>query len=120
VQGLLDAAGELDAAGRLRNGKRRALIATLTVAGLRLGEALDLRWRDLDLARGTITVRAAKTDAGVRTVNVPPILRDELDAYRPPVRRRIRPTFGAGCSRRPWGRRTRRCWLRIRNPCPRA
>jgi integrase len=32
---------------------------------LRIGEALSLRWRDVDLARGTITVRAAKTDAGV-------------------------------------------------------
>jgi integrase len=36
----------------------------------------------VDLARGTITVRAAKTDAGVRTVNILPVLRDELGAYR--------------------------------------
>jgi len=33
------------------------------------------------VARGTITVRAAKTDAGVRTVNLLPVLRDELNAY---------------------------------------
>jgi len=39
---------------------------------------MALRWRDVDLARGTIMVRAAKTDAGVRTVNLLPILRDEL------------------------------------------
>ncbi len=32
--------------------------------------------------RGTITVRASKTDAGVRTVNLLPILHDELTHYR--------------------------------------
>lgn len=58
------------------------MLATLTFAGLRLGEALSLRWRDVDLTRGTITVRAAKTDAGVRTVNLLPILHNELDDYR--------------------------------------
>ncbi len=79
---LLDAAGALDGNARVRKGQRRALIATLTFAGLRIGEALSLCWRDVDLARGTITVRAAKTDAGVRTVNVLPVLRDELGAYR--------------------------------------
>jgi integrase len=36
----------------------------------------------VDLARGTITVRAAKTDAGVRVVNVLPVLCDELTDYR--------------------------------------
>jgi integrase len=40
------------------------------LAGLRIGEALSLRSRDVDLARGTITVPAAKTDAGIRTVNL--------------------------------------------------
>ncbi len=58
------------------------MLATLVFAGLRIGEALSLRWRDVDLARGTITVRDAKTDAGVRVVNILPILRDELGAYR--------------------------------------
>jgi integrase len=82
IAALLDAAGALDAKARVRSGQRRALLATLTFAGLRIGETLSLRWRDVDLARGTITVRAAKTDAGVRTVNVLPILRDELGAYR--------------------------------------
>ena len=43
-------------------------------AGLRIGEALQLAWRDVDLARGTITVRAAKTPTGVRTVYVLPVL----------------------------------------------
>jgi integrase len=82
IAALLDAAGDLDAQARVSRGQRRALLATLTFAGLRIGEALALRWRDVDLARGTITVRKAKTDAGVRVVNLLPILRDELGAYR--------------------------------------
>ena len=82
IAALLDAAGQLDAEARSLRGQRRALLATLTFAGLRIGEALSLRWRDVDLACGTITVRAAKTDAGVRTVNILPVLRDELGAYR--------------------------------------
>lgn len=82
IAALLDAAGDLDAQARVCRGQRRALLATLTFAGLRIGEALALRWRDVDLARGTITVRKAKTDAGVRVVNLLPILRDELGSYR--------------------------------------
>jgi integrase len=82
IAALLDAAGEVDRKARVCRGQRRALLATLIFAGLRIGEALSLRWRDVDLARGTITVRAAKTDAGVRIVNVVPVLRDELGAYR--------------------------------------
>jgi integrase len=60
-------------------------LATLVYSGLRIGEALALRWRDVDLARGTITVRAAKTPTGVRTVYVLPVLRDELDRLPKPV-----------------------------------
>jgi integrase len=82
ITALLDGAGELDRMGRARRGQRRALLATLVFAGLRIGEAVALRWRDIDLARGTITVRAAKTPAGVRTVYIVPALRDELTEYR--------------------------------------
>lgn len=62
-------------------GLRRPLIATLAFAGLRLGELQALRWRDIDRDRGTISVREAKTDAGIRIVHVLPILRRELSAY---------------------------------------
>lgn len=82
IAALLDGAGELDDKARVCRGQRRALLATLTFAGLRLGEALSLRWHDVDLTRGTITVRAAKTDAGVRTVNLIPTLHAELGDYR--------------------------------------
>jgi integrase len=82
IVALLDAAGRLDEAGRFKPGQRRVLLATLIYAGLRIGELLDLCWGDVELARGTITVREAKTDAGRRTINILPVLRDELLRYR--------------------------------------
>jgi integrase len=82
IAALIDAASELDQeASRRTTPWRRALIATLVFAGLRIGEALELRWRDLDLATGAIRVRGTKTDAADRTVDVLPVLRDELLAY---------------------------------------
>src|SRR2546423_15600325 len=61
---------------------RRAILATLTLAGLRIGELIELRWRDVNLADGWITVGAAKTDAGVRRIDLLPTLRDELRALK--------------------------------------
>jgi integrase len=52
------------------------------LAALRIGEALALRWRDVDLARGTLTVPGGKTDAAARTINLLPVLRDELGSYK--------------------------------------
>jgi integrase len=82
IVALLDGATALDKAARVRHGQRRALLGTLVFAGLRIGEALDLRWCDVDLARATITVRQAKTRAGERTVNILPVLHDALTEYR--------------------------------------
>jgi integrase len=84
IRALLDAAGELDrtAAKDRRHVERRAMIATLTLAGLRIGELLALRWRDVDLAAGWLTVGEAKTDAGRRRVKIRGALRDELVALR--------------------------------------
>jgi integrase len=82
ITALLDAVYEIDRETRLRIGQRRALIATFVFAGLRLGEALALRWEDVDLEAGTIRVCEAKTDAGVRTVNLLPVLRNELVVYK--------------------------------------
>ena len=82
IAALLDGAGDLDQSARVQHGQRRALLATLTFAGLRLGEALALDWRDVDLERGTISVRAAKTDAGTRNINVLPVLGYELGDFR--------------------------------------
>jgi integrase len=82
IAALLDAAGQLDREARVHRGQRRALLCMLAFAGLRIGEALSLRWREIDLTRGTITIRASKTEAGLRTVNLLPVLRDELVGYR--------------------------------------
>jgi len=84
IRALLDAAGDLDrtAAKDRRHVERRAMIATLTFAGLRIGELLALRWRDVDLAAGWLTVGEAKTDAGRRRVKIRGALRDELVALR--------------------------------------
>jgi integrase len=78
IEALLDAAGDLD---REHPGVyRRAAIATLVFAGLRIGELADLRWSDVHLGSGRLHVRSAKTAAGERTVELLPVLRDELAA----------------------------------------
>jgi integrase len=81
ISALLDAAGELDRTAKAHRGQHRALLATLMFAGLRLGEALALQWSDIDLHRNTLQVTGSKTDAGVRTVNLLPVLANELRAY---------------------------------------
>jgi integrase len=88
IRALLDAAGELDNAARRdrRQVLRRPLLATLVFGGLRIGELLDLCWRDVDLSAGRITVRASKTDAGIRQVEMLPVLRYELLELKMAVR----------------------------------
>lgn len=97
ITALLDAAGKLDRDAQAnRKTPRRAILATLVYAGLRIGELLDLEWRDVDFAAGRFTVRASKTDAGRRQVDLLPALRDELEALQ-----LSRPTdLMRGCSRR--------------------
>ncbi len=83
IEALLVAADELDReARRDRRLPRRAIIATLTFAGLRLGEMLALRWSDVDLAGARLRVGESKTDAGRREVKLLPALRDELAALK--------------------------------------
>jgi integrase len=82
LRALLDGASELDGKAYVRKGQRRALLAVLAFAGLRLGEALELTWRDVNLARGTIEVRDGKTAAAARRIYVLPALHDELASYR--------------------------------------
>jgi integrase len=84
VRALLDAAGELDreASSATSHVERRAILATLTFAGLRIGELCALRWRDVDLAAGWLHVGEAKTDAGRRRVKLRGALRDELSSVK--------------------------------------
>jgi integrase len=70
----------------------RAALALAGYAGLRLGELRALRWRDVDLEAGTLTVsrsllpdgtpKPPKTEAGTRTVPLLPALRRLLVAWR--------------------------------------
>jgi integrase len=80
---LLSAAGKLDAEARERDtGRRRPLLATLTLAGLRISEALDLRWREVNLDARRLRIAVSKTDAGVREVDLTPALQELLAEYR--------------------------------------
>ena len=69
----------LDAAPK---GVGRTLLGLLAGAGLRIGEALALVWRDVDLGTATLYVRDAKTPKGVREVHLTPALREELTVWK--------------------------------------
>ena len=57
----------LDTAGGHRLG---VVFELATFTGLRRGELVGLRWADVDLSRRVVFVRAAKTDAGIRSVDL--------------------------------------------------
>lgn len=66
----------------------RALFALYRYGGLRSREALILRWRDVDLEKGFMTVRSPKTERvgkGARVTPIFPQLRRELDAWKQEV-----------------------------------
>lgn len=81
---LLDAASELEDEARAdRKGLgRRAMCATLGLGGFRISEMLDLHGAQVDLARSRFKLPDAKTEAGIREVEMPLYLRDELLAYQ--------------------------------------
>jgi integrase len=69
----------LEAADGLLGGRGRPLLATMAGAGgLRVSEVLAIERRHVNLARGTLELEQAKTDAGIRTIDLTPALRDEL------------------------------------------
>jgi integrase len=72
----------LEASESLLFKRGRPMLATMAGAGLRIQETLDLRWRDVSLDRGTLSVGKSKTDAGVRSVDLTPALRDELREWQ--------------------------------------
>jgi len=66
---------------KLLGGRGRPLLATLAGAGLRIDEALSLQRQHVSTAQGTLTIVRSKTHAGIRVVDIPPALRDELATY---------------------------------------
>jgi len=86
VAAVLDAARQPDA--DTGEPDRLAALAVLVLAvGLRQGEALALRWPDVDLAQRRLTVQDAKTPAGVRTVALPAFVVAALKAHKAQQRR---------------------------------
>ena len=63
-------------------GVGRVLLGLLAGAGLRISEALALRWQHVDLPTGSLHVVDSKTAAGVRTVDLSAALREELTLWR--------------------------------------
>jgi integrase len=83
----------------------RPVVAVCTFGGLRISEALGLRWRDIDLKAGKLTVAGqlgadgthvpVKSSASEATIDLLPALGRELRAHRARVathdRRRVHP-----------------------------
>jgi integrase len=61
---------------------RRAALAMLLLGGGRVSATGAMRWRDVDLANGRFTVGRDKTDAGMREVDMLPLLREILAEHK--------------------------------------
>jgi integrase len=66
----------------LTAGVRRAIVATLALAGPRVSELCMLNAADVDLAKARLYIADSKTEAGVRAVDIHPRLLDELTSFR--------------------------------------
>jgi integrase len=93
---------QADIALKAAEGKRiETLLWFVTWTGVRLGEALALRWSDVDLTRATATIRAGavgsdRTKTGnVRSVTLIPELVDRLKAWQR-AQKKDRLTMGTG------------------------
>ncbi len=84
VKPLLDATVHRYRANKSRPDSRtRVLFATAICTGLRVGELLALRWSEINLPRGRLTVLDSKTAAGKgRQIDLWPEIRETLTTYR--------------------------------------
>jgi integrase len=91
VKPLLDATIRRFRGGKSQPDPRtRVLFATAICTGLRVGELLALRWGEIDLAQGRLTVTRSKTAAGTgRQIDLWPEIRETLIAYRAETRHRL-------------------------------
>jgi integrase len=96
---LIEAAGDLDRGENIvevqdRRGRtctqrpaiqttgRRAAFATMLLGGGRASATGAMLWRDVDLANGRFKVGRDKTDAGMREVDMLPLLREILTEHK--------------------------------------
>jgi integrase len=88
IKPLLDATVRGQRGGKTTpDPKTRILLATGVCTGLRISELLALRWQEVNLAQGRLTVIDSKTDAGAgREIDIWPELRDELAVYKTQTR----------------------------------
>jgi integrase len=84
IAALLQAGAELDQATRATG--RRAAIAVLLLGGGRASATGALLWRDVDLANGRLLIGRDKTDAGMREVDMLPLLREILTEHKAATR----------------------------------
>ena len=87
--------GRLGAVGPATYVGRRAIVATLGGSGVRVSELCDIRIRDLRLHAATgahFRIPDAKSDAGIREVQVSPDLVDELAVHLDHIRKAGRST----------------------------
>jgi integrase len=82
IEVLLEAAAELDRDPCHHTCDREAVVATLVFAGPRAHELCNLLWRDVDLANCRIFVGRSKTQAGLREIEIQPVLRDILARHK--------------------------------------
>jgi integrase len=66
----------------VRGTRWQALYQIALGLGMRKGEITALRWADVNLATGQLTVRRAKTRAGERTLELPAVLVEALRSHK--------------------------------------
>jgi integrase len=82
LKDLLAVAAEMDRTSTRYRIGRRPMIAVMAKSGLRVTEMCQLRWRDVDIHHQRLIIRQAKTDAGVREVDLSLDVIEELMAWR--------------------------------------
>ena len=85
-ESMTDDALDADEAARVLQAAKgdplEALAVLVLAVGVRQGEALELRWSDLDLDAGTATIHGTKSTASDRTVALPGFVVDALRRHR--------------------------------------
>ena len=82
LKDLLAVAAEMDRTSTRYRIGRRPMIAVMAKSGLRVTEMCQLRWRDVDVHHQRLVIGEAKTDAGVREVDLSLDVMEELMTWR--------------------------------------